>query len=611
MDLDTIQHDFQSSDEEVRRSTLHSLRHALLNDVQETIFSAMGDENWRVRKEAVETYIYLKPDLRSIEQLLKLLRNEDNAGLRNSAAEALIRLGAQCAEPLLSMVQDIDADLRKSIIDIMGAIGEPVFFTALLVALQDPAVNVASAAAEQLGALGDAEAAEYLMKAIVERDEVLFRFSALGSLGALGKQMSIPAALLNLAEQELFKKAVFDCLGSIADESSYKLLLDGFSCRQKNCRAAAVKALYRVYERSPAVSQATIRESLQLLKENDIITGLLELFNSKDMLLTEALLWTSVVTKDNRFIPMLIEGYADERTASSAFAALKNFGRDAVQEIDSRFATLGDCGRSGLCRLISECGYSQFNDVIQKGLRDSSAQVRVSAAFAVGKLGLITMIPELVLLVDDPDLYVFAAAVGSLQSLAIISRAKILTEVGRFCSSEKVQQRKAAALLCSSLGELNRLLLLIKDEDSKVRSAAVTALGKCRMEGSGSALALSLTDEDPEVRIAAADALGMLLDPTIIGVLEHALNDEDVWVQSAVLAALAKIDPARALAVITSLCADAGGLLLITSLKILQEIGGPESENIIRRYLQNDDQDVARQAAASLKKCTTSSTLSR
>lgn len=598
--LQEIRSLLQSDDDETRRSALPLLRDFSGQDSQALYFTAMGDESWRVRKEAVECYLRSKPDADSIEQLLNLLRNEDNAGLRNSAAEAVIRLGARCAVPLNAMVSDQDADVRKFIIDVMGAIGDPVFVPALLSALQDTEVNVASAAAEQLGALGVASAADHLMQAILSRDEVLFRFSALGALGVLAQPAPVPDALIRLADQDILRKAVFDCLGTISDESSFKLLLDSFSCRQKNSRAAAVKALYKIYGRSSAVSQAAIGQALQLLKENDIISGLLELYDGRDAVLTDALLWISIATRDLRFVPLLIEAYVDERTANSALSALKSFGREALLEIISRYSKLEERGRSGLCILIAECGYSGFGDVIQCALHDISAQVRKAAAVAVGKLGLVTLIQDLILLIDDSDPSVYSAAVSSLQSLIMIDRSVILAAVGHFCTSKQPHHRKAAAHLLASLGERDRLLLLLKDEDPLVRHAAVTAIGVHRVETSGSMLVLALADEDADVRIAVADALGNVHDMSTLDALEQALNDPDVWVQSAVLKAIAGIDPDRARNVIKDIHASAEGLLMITCLKILEEIGGGESEEIIRHALNNSDPDITRQAAKSL-----------
>lgn len=601
MDLQYIRRALQSDDEEIRRSALHSLRDISSPDVQGIIFTAMGDESWRVRKEAVEFYVQSKPGLASVEHLMNLLRNEDNAGLRNSAVEAVIRLGAASVSPMMKMVQDRDADVRKFVIDAMGSIGAPAFVPVLLHALNDPDVNVASAAAEQLGSLGDVGTAEHLLQAILARDEELFRFSALGALGALAKPLPVPEALIRLADQDILKKAVFECLGTISDVSSSRVLLDGFSCRQKNCRAAAVKALYKIYGRSSLASREKIRDALRLLKETCDISGLLDLYDHRDAVLTEALLWVGVETGDARFIPLLIEAHADERTAKSSISALKSFGSDALHEIISRYSDLDENGRSGICLLIAECGYSGFNDVVEAALHDPSAPVRKAAAIAAGKLGLVTFIPGLVALIDDSDARVYAAAVASLQSLIMISRSAILSEAGHFCLSKIPQHRVAAAHLLASLDEHDRLLQLIKDEDPRVRKAAVFAIGAGRVGASGSMLVLALADEDPDVRVAVADALGNMRDALTLDALEHALNDQDVWVQSAVLKAIANIEPSRASTIIKNIHTRAEGLLMITSLKILEKMNDPESREIIRLALQSDDKEIARQAAKSLE----------
>ena len=75
MNLQEIHLALQSSDEEIRRMALSSLRDISFLDAQTILFTAMADESWRVRKESVERYISLAPGLHSIEQLLNLLRN--------------------------------------------------------------------------------------------------------------------------------------------------------------------------------------------------------------------------------------------------------------------------------------------------------------------------------------------------------------------------------------------------------------------------------------------------------------------------------------------------------------------------------------------------------
>ena len=71
--------------------------------------------------------------------------------LRNSAVEALERLG-RLAVPVLSLhMDDDDHDVRKFVVDILGNVGDAAAVPLLIKALDDPDPNVSAAAAENLG----------------------------------------------------------------------------------------------------------------------------------------------------------------------------------------------------------------------------------------------------------------------------------------------------------------------------------------------------------------------------------------------------------------------------------------------------------------------------
>jgi HEAT repeat protein len=391
-------------------------------------------------------------------------------------------------------------------------------------------------------------------------------------------------------------------LGAIADTRACPVLLKGFSDSQRNNRAAAVTALYRIYDRSSVSSKKVIQDTLRRLSGDAVLAELLNLSHSGDDVLTDALLWIGALSRDPRFIPLLITAYGDDCTKSSALAALKTFECNVLYDVIARYPTFDENGRSVLCCLIAECSYSDFNNILQEGLRDPSPRVRSAAALAIGKLGLVECISDLVQLVDDSDDLVHSAAVDSLQILAKINRSLLQAEVGTLNTSHSSNHRKAAAYLLAALGEHERVQLLIKDEDPRVRMAAIAAIGANRIDASGSQLVLALADENPDVRIAVADTLGQLCDKRTLDALEWALNDEDAWVQSAVLKAIVRIEPARARAIIQKIHTVADGLLMITGIQILEQIGDTEAVEIIREALDNSDPDIARQAAMSLER---------
>ena len=121
--LQNLKKSLSSSDEEKRRLAVTGLAGYPVTEVKEHIFQALGDESWRVRKEAVELLSGISISREMIEELIALLRSRDNAGLRNAAVEILVRLGAKAVPVLSPYVKDADHDVRKFIVDIMGSIG--------------------------------------------------------------------------------------------------------------------------------------------------------------------------------------------------------------------------------------------------------------------------------------------------------------------------------------------------------------------------------------------------------------------------------------------------------------------------------------------------------
>lgn len=603
MKLQEIENLLLSEDEEIRRSALKSLKGISLQDSLSVVIAAMGDPSWRVRKEAVEIFLGSTPDEESIEKLLELLRNEDNAGLRNSAAEAVIRLGSAVAVPLIKRVRDADTDVRKFIIDVMGAIGDPVFVQPLLNALNDPDVNVSSAAAEHLGALGDSKVTQALVNAIVANDSVLFRFSALEALGKLAPSGSVPDEILGLAEQDILRKAVYDYLGNTSDVKSLLSLLKGLSCRQNSARAASIKALYRINNRSSREDRKLISDQLRSLRDSDAIPGLLELFDSRDAVLIDALIWCSHVTGDLRFVPLLIEAFVVDRFAEAALLSLKSFGQEGVAEIVARYSSSDENARAALCVLVGECGYAAYGDMVKSALKDNYPTVRKAAAVTVGKLGLISSIPDLVELIDDASQDVCSAAVASLQMFALLDRDTVLSISRRLSDSEVPGHRRYASLLLASLGESERLMLLVNDEDPNVRRSAVSSIGTLRAGTVSQVLRMALADECPDVRIAAADALGQMKEKSAVSDLEKILEDEDVWVQCAAMKSINMIAPESIMAIIKRLGERVEGLLMITCLQLLESTSMPEALGFIKQALENRDPDVVRQARKSLEIC--------
>jgi HEAT repeat protein len=154
------------------------------------------------------------------------------------------------------------------------------------------------------------------------------------------------------------------------------------------------------------------------------------------------------------------------------------------------------------------------------------------------------------------------------------------------------EQRRNAATLFAALGDGERLSLLVKDEDAMVREAAVSSIGKLKIATAAGSLLIALVDEAPDVRLAAAEALGMVADLEVVAALTRALDDDDSWVQCAALRSLARISPDAAIQAIHTLSPQAGGVVLITCLELLEGLTGEGCRETAEQALDNSDMDV-------------------
>lgn len=603
MMLKEIEQSLLSQDEEIRRSALKMLSGFTLRESLPVVITAMSDESWRVRKEAVEVFVSHSPDEDSIESLLELLRDEDNAGLRNSAAEAVIRLGSAAVASLVKKVGDSDSDVRKFIIDVMGAIGDPAFISPLLGAISDVDVNVASAAAEHLGSIGDQSAVPYLVNSIISTESILFRFSALEALGKLAPVGPVPPEILKLADQEILRKAVYEFIGNSSDISSHSFLVNGLSCQQKSARTSALKSLYKLYNRSSEVERDQLLSQISSLNGTDTIKSLLDLFDVRDEALIDALIWFSKITLDPRFVSLLIQAFTVERFSKTALMSLKCFGKEGIAGLISGFSSLDDNTRSAICLLVGECGYDSYEELIINSLKDNSIKVRMAAAQTAGKLYLVRSIPALALMIDETSQDAASSAVASLQKLTELDRESVLEIARRLGDSEVSFHRRHASKLLASVGECERLFLLVNDEDPQVRRSAVSSIGLLEASADPHVLKLALLDDDPDVRIAAVETLAMTRGASALENLQTVLEDSDVWVQCAAIKAINQVAPEQAFRFVETNYNKLDGLLMITCLQLLESVHTPDAIAIIRSAMERNDPDIIRQATRSLEQC--------
>ncbi|WP_168205948.1 HEAT repeat domain-containing protein [Geobacter sp. FeAm09] len=599
-----IRNALKSADEELRRAAVASLRGRDAAEVCEFVFTAMGDDSWRVRKEAVNVFVAAHPSGDLIAGLLELLRDEDNAGLRNSAAEALVMLGARAARQLKALAGDPDAGVRKFVVDVMGGIGSAVFVPDLLAALHDPDMNVSAAAAEHLGTIGDPGAVPELLAAIAAHESPFFRFSALSALGKLGTPGPVPEEVKGLVGQEIFGKVLYDCLGSIGDHTAAPILLEGLLSGQKSARCAAVKAFNRILLRSGATERHHLHGVVRRLSGSAAVPAFMELLDveGQDTALAEAVTNLLGIMGDVRAAAPLLAAYLSERLSSPALTALSALGPAGMDALRQIYPAAEEKACAAICTLFGELGYHGGDDLIRAALQDPSPAVRRAAVRAAGQRGLSDCIPEIIGLLHEADDDFSGAIISSLQVLARKDNHPVRAVARQLADSEQPQRRRDAALLFAALRDGDCLSRLAKDEDPSVRQASVAAIGKLHLPSLHGVLQIALVDETPEVRMVAADALGESGSADALEPLRLALRDDDSRVQCAALKSMARLEPGTILDVIGSLLPTAGGLLMITCLEVLESSGSGAALDLVETVLDNEDEELVKLALAILSR---------
>jgi HEAT repeat protein len=252
--------------------------------------------------------------------------------------------------------------------------------------------------------------------------------------------------------------------------------------------------------------------------------------------------------------------------------------------------------RALILYLCAEAGSCQVTDLVADGLVSDYPPLRRVATEAVGKLGLSRYAGRVAMLLGDGVDFVADGAVGALKRLVAVDRKAVEDAIGDQLLMPLPASRRHAARLYATLGDVERLLRLLKDEDAAVRKEAVTALASLRSPSATNHLLMTMVDEDPDVRIAVLEALGDLGDRNLLEPLSLALQDEDPWVVCAALRSLARCCGVEALEPIMALMEEAEGVVLITALEALGLMEGERVQAALLRSLGHSDEEVVKAA---------------
>jgi len=514
------------------------------------MFELLGDKDWRVRKTIVDGFVRdARADI--IDGLIDSLAASDNAGQRNSATEALVRVGEPAIPPILARLKvETDVDVRLSLVNLLGDLRNGEAF-ALLIRILDSEhdINVASSIVSSLGKYRDAAALPHLVRMLRVRDDLWLKFHVVEALGEIGDRTALPAVLPLYAEKSL-RKPVLEAIGKIADVGTVNFLLKIIQEEEK-LNLTALRALVRIAEADkPRVVEQAERHLIQRkFRESfprEKIEPLIEHLYSTPKREVKAFIlkflgWSGV----ERALPVLMSYLEQPDTAEVAAQALIDFGTAAMPAIlESLRAAEEDEVVALLLRVVNVVGGHEAVSSILSFLDHENPMIRRLAIETLGEILDPSSLDYLLAKLDDHDIASQQAAVNSISALVVAfpeMKAVVLAKIKRMLQSPSVPSKLNSLSVYVNIqgeGYHDELLLASKDSDAVIRQKAVSLMGKFGEERFADQLVLSLADEATAVRLAAINAIVRLRPETGIEPLISSLEDSDIWIRTAAAQAL-------------------------------------------------------------------------
>ena len=551
----------------------------------------LGDKDWRVRKVAVDTFNTLDSQQDFIPDLIKLLYQPDNAGLRNSSIALLIGLGSQAVAALKAEIVTQDVEVRKFIIDILGEIGDTSCAEEIINSLADPDINVRYAAVETLGKLQINAAINPLLELMDDPDQGL-KFTILQSLGQIGGEISTET-LFTYLDDRLLRKALFDCFAKIGGAEVIPPLVNGLCDFMRQVREAAINALNTLYPQYKQLIKEHLTKS-----DADLIAANLEFILSGDNFpLKKAALNLYGSVGAERDLRVLLDCVAEEGLRLQTVHAFSELGEGPFSSLVDSLSALSSLQMLYMVFIGGELCFSATLPIALKVVRSADPQLRGTAAMAIGNLGNEGDLEFLIPLLDDSQL-----EIQDMAALAIVTFAKrhsemTLNAVAPLLGDLNADKRMRAIRIFGLIGGEQvepQLLKAFKDSSVNVRCETIRALSGHNSDDVVSGLTLALTDESSEVRRLAVCALGQCSQEQVVSALILASCDADFTVRSAVMTALVNFSGEVVDALLLKGIADSIGLVIISALESSVVVMPGRCQDLLVKALDHQDEEVVK-----------------
>jgi len=548
------------------------------------------DPSWRVRKTALTVLLEDYRPEEYIDELIKLLYLEDNAGARNTAIEALVSIGTKAVSPLMEAFRTDNHDVRKFIIDVLGVIGGKEVIPLFLDAIRDEDENVRASAVEFLGKFRESSVIDALIE-ILRGDDVWIAYPAVDALGRIGDRRVIPVLREALHKRPLTEPAL-RALAAFSDPDTLNdvvpLLLD----RRRSIQEETLRTLETFYRNG--VPGEAISEKIKEHLGADTFDLILRYTGHEDISVRRAAAIILGLLRDPGAAEPLLEITEDEELRDVAVRALVFLGKDNRGIFLDLLERAAPERRGTVVKVMADIADPSYRETFIRLLQDRDGHVIVHAVRGLGAIGDGKSVEALKGIMDHPYPDVQNELLIALSNLKDrLDPEEILQGV----KSPDPVVRRNSVLLLGALdydGGLPELGLALRDPLAEVRVAAIQSLTGMLGESALRYLRIGLTDEAPDVRNAAVEGMGKIGSPEALESLLLMLNDPDEGVRASVAGILSGYQDERAMEALLDMLAEKNGFVLTRVIESLTAYKSEVVKERLAQMLETEDREIRR-----------------
>ncbi|MEM9729682.1 MAG: HEAT repeat domain-containing protein, partial [Myxococcota bacterium] len=596
---DDVAHALTSADPDVRRQAVRNLSLRPVGTPITQILEALGDSDWRVRREAISLAAASGQKDLLIDALLERVAETTNIGLRNAAIEVLGLVGQGEAERFEAACTAASDSARKFLIEAMGKTRDPQMVDGLESMLSGSDTNTAAAAVEALVCIGGPRAEALLQDRLATAD-LFLRISVVEGLTRLGT--AVPWESLRPAvEDAIVRRISAELLGRTRDPQALEFLLELANDTSPQTSGAAIRAIGHLVH-SADDDQDSMIDRLAASSDpfrHALREGLLH----GDTGTRRASAYLAVVCRDETSLEAVLQAIADDVACPDTVFALRKRGGALVEPLlmlrraESRVWALA-------LGLASELSYAhqdavapetrdRVRSLIERDLIEGAEPVRAAAAESLRWWDDPRDCEALVECLKARSHSIRAAATNSLEILA----ERVPDAVERALSKADLEGPGGAdvAHVLSRLGSEGAIDVLkrgLYSGDPRTRRAAVQALAMANATDVAQLIGYAVADEDIDVQIAAVRTLGQMSTKEANAPLRTALDSPFPPIRAEAALALGRRDAGVAIPRIRDLLDDDEPVVVAAALDALAWLGDSTVASAVEAALAQDDDEV-------------------